>query len=47
VISLIMKVDGQPNGVTISPKADRLYVVGYGQWMLDPAGVASNNSGFN
>jgi gluconolactonase len=46
-ISQVMKVDGQPNGVTISPKADRLYVVGYGQWDLDAAGVPSNNRGFN
>jgi gluconolactonase len=46
-LSLVMKVDGQPNGVTISPKADRLYVVGYGQWDLDTAGVPSNNRAFN
>jgi gluconolactonase len=36
----------QPNGVALSPQADRLYVVSGGLWDLDAAGVASNNRQF-
>jgi gluconolactonase len=36
----------EPNGVTLSPAADRLYVVSGGLWDLDAAGVASNNRQF-
>jgi gluconolactonase len=42
----LIKKAGAPNGVAISPKEDRLYVVDGGQWDLDAAGVATNNRDF-
>ena len=37
----------QPNGIALSPTADRLYVVNGGLWDLDDAGVPSNNRAFS
>jgi gluconolactonase len=45
VLTLI-KTAGAPNGVALSPKEDRLYVVNGGLWDLDAAGVPSNNRDF-
>jgi len=42
----LIKQSGAPNGVAISPKEDRLYVVNGGLWDLDPSGAASNNRDF-
>jgi len=42
----LIKQSGAPNGVAISPKEDRLYVVNGGLWDLDPSGVPSNNRDF-
>jgi gluconolactonase len=42
----LLKQSGAPNGVAISPKEDRLYVVNGGLWDLDANGVASNNRDF-
>jgi gluconolactonase len=42
----LIKKSGSPNGVAISPKEDRLYVVNGGLWDLDPQGVPSNNRDF-
>jgi gluconolactonase len=41
-----LKTGGAPNGVALSPKEDRLYVVNGGLWDLDASGVASNNRDF-
>jgi gluconolactonase len=41
-----LKTGGAPNGVALSPKEDRLYVVNGGLWDLDANGVASNNRDF-
>jgi gluconolactonase len=42
----LLKQSGAPNGVALSPKEDRLYVVNGGLWDLDANGVASNNRDF-
>jgi gluconolactonase len=42
----LIKQTGAPNGVAISPKEDRLYVVNGGLWDLDANGAASNNRDF-
>lgn len=42
----LLKQSGAPNGVAISPKEDRLYVVNGGLWDLDASGAASNNRDF-
>lgn len=39
----LIKQAGAPNGVAVSPKEDRLYVVQGGTWDLDANGVPSNN----
>lgn len=45
MLTLIAK-SGAPNGVAVSPKEDRLYVVNGGLWDLDAAGVPSNKRDF-
>lgn len=42
----LIKKAGAPNGVALSPKEDRLYVVNGGMWDLDAAGTPSNNRNF-
>jgi len=42
----LIKMAGAPNGVALSPKEDRLYVVNGGLWDLDANGVPSNNRDF-
>jgi gluconolactonase len=42
----LIKQSGAPNGVALSPKEDRLYVVNGGLWDLDASGVPSNNRDF-
>lgn len=42
----LLKQSGAPNGVALSPKEDRLYVVNGGLWDLDASGAASNNRDF-
>jgi gluconolactonase len=42
----LIKQSGAPNGVALSPKEDRLYVVNGGLWDLDANGVPSNNRDF-
>ncbi len=44
VITPIKQGGAQPNGITLSPEEDRLYVVNGGIWAVDPAGVPSNPS---
>lgn len=43
---MLIKQAGAPNGVAVSPKEDRLYVVQGGLWDLDANGVPSNNRDF-
>ncbi|HKY35068.1 MAG TPA: SMP-30/gluconolactonase/LRE family protein [Polyangiaceae bacterium] len=46
MLSTLSEGNPQPNGITLSPAEDRLYVVNGGLWDLDANGVPSNRRDF-
>lgn len=45
VVSLLMKVGGQPNGIGLSNDEKKLYVVGAGVWNIDASGAPGTKTG--